>query len=359
MPIYRRGKAGPWWMRVMMDGKMVRESCHTTDKVFAQEHHDKRVAELWRNVRLGERTKHTVREACVLWLSEHEHKKSYSDDVRYFDFWMKELDRLKITFLEELTPDVMLKIRKREEARTPRNAKDSKQRMAPATVNKKLSFMRAVLNAAVREYQWCDSSILVKLLPESNERVRWITPSDVGRLIDVLPEPYSSMAELSVATGLRQGNVMGLRWENVNLSNATITFADKQMKNGKPFSIPLNQTAIAVIRKQIGVHKEFVFVRKDGYRINGLPTKTWKTALAKAGIEDFHWHDLRHTWASLMRQSGKVGLDILQELGGWKSQRMVQRYAHLSVEHLSDYADVLDSVLSPTGEKVRHLQAVN
>ena len=66
-------------------------------------------------------------------------------------------------------------------------------------------------------------------------------------------------------------------------------------------------------------------------------TKAWRAAVARAGIEDFRWHDLRHTWASWHVQHG-TPLYALQELGGWSDTEMVRRYAHLSSDHLSDYA---------------------
>ncbi|MFT5220953.1 MAG: integrase [Planctomycetota bacterium] len=66
-------------------------------------------------------------------------------------------------------------------------------------------------------------------------------------------------------------------------------------------------------------------------------TKAWRHALVRAGIENFRWHDLRHTWASWHAQNG-TPLHILQELGGWSDIRMVQRYAHLAPEHLASYA---------------------
>ncbi len=59
--------------------------------------------------------------------------------------------------------------------------------------------------------------------------------------------------------------------------------------------------------------------------------------LGKAGKEDFRWHDLRHTWASWHVQAG-TPLNVLQELGGWESVDMVRRYAHLAVDHLTEYA---------------------
>ena len=77
-----------------------------------------------------------------------------------------------------------------------------------------------------------------------------------------------------------------------------------------------------------------------GAPIRQVSTKAWYQALERAGIEDFRWHDLRHTWASWRVQNGTSSYS-LQELGGWESPKMVRRYAHLSAEHLALYADRL------------------
>jgi integrase len=74
-----------------------------------------------------------------------------------------------------------------------------------------------------------------------------------------------------------------------------------------------------------------------GERVIQVSTKAWGKALQRAGIEDFRWHDLRHTWASWHVQRG-TPLHVPQELGGWKSVEMVRRYAHLSGDHLAEYA---------------------
>jgi hypothetical protein len=71
-----------------------------------------------------------------------------------------------------------------------------------------------------------------------------------------------------------------------------------------------------------------------------MNTKAWRQALDRAGIQDFRWHDLRHTWASWHVQNG-TPLFAQQELGGWQSSEMARRYAHLSAEHLTPYADRL------------------
>ena len=88
---------------------------------------------------------------------------------------------------------------------------------------------------------------------------------------------------------------------------------------------------------QIGKHATHVFSYR-GKPIQQVNTKSWRTALKRVGIEDFRWHDLRHTWASWHVQSG-TPLHVLQELSGWESAETVRRYAHLSSEHLAPYVE--------------------
>ena len=109
-----------------------------------------------------------------------------------------------------------------------------------------------------------------------------------------------------------------------------------QAKGGKAIPVPLNSEALAVVREQIGRNPTVVFTF-DGRPILQPNTKAWRTALARAGIDDFRWHDLRHTWASWHVQAG-TPLHVLQELGGWETPAMVRRYAHLAPEHLAEHA---------------------
>ncbi|MDP7537745.1 MAG: site-specific integrase, partial [Methylococcales bacterium] len=114
-----------------------------------------------------------------------------------------------------------------------------------------------------------------------------------------------------------------------------------QAKARKAIGIPLNEDALAVIRQNIGNHNSYVFTR-NGKPVKKAGSTAWKKALKDAGIENFRWHDLRHTWASWHVQNG-TPLNILQELGGWSSYEMVLRYAHLAPEHLAEYAANISS----------------
>lgn len=115
-----------------------------------------------------------------------------------------------------------------------------------------------------------------------------------------------------------------------------------QAKARKAIPVPLNAEAVALIGKQVGKHQTYVFCFR-GQAITQVSTKAWYAALERAGIVDFRWHDLRHTWASWHVQNG-TPLYALQELGGWASTEMVRRYAHLAADHLAPYAQRLGEV---------------
>ena len=117
----------------------------------------------------------------------------------------------------------------------------------------------------------------------------------------------------------------------------------QQSKNRKAIAVPLNATAQAVLRRQLGKHPERVFTYA-GKPLGWANTKAGRNALMRAGIENFRWHDLRHTSASWHRQSGTPTHE-LQRLGGWKSSVMVERYAHLALDHLARSATRIDAML--------------
>ena len=109
-----------------------------------------------------------------------------------------------------------------------------------------------------------------------------------------------------------------------------------QAKSKKGIAVPLNSDAITVILEQVGKHNTHVFTYK-GNPVTRANNHAWEKALKRAGISDFRWHDLRHTWASWHVQNG-TPLHVLKELGGWADLSMVLRYAHLSSKHLEEYA---------------------
>ena len=180
------------------------------------------------------------------------------------------------------------------------------------------------------------------MLKEATRRVRFLNRDDALRLLAELPEHLADMAAFSLATGLRRANVTGLQWSQVDLARRLAWIHPDQAKARKAIPVPLNAEALALITKQAGKHATHVFSFR-GRPIIQLNTKAWYAALGRAGIEDFRWHDLRHTWASWHVQNG-TPLFVLQELGGWASTEMVRRYAHLAADHLAPYAERLGTI---------------
>ncbi|KAG0189556.1 hypothetical protein DFQ28_003277 [Apophysomyces sp. BC1034] len=140
------------------------------------------------------------------------------------------------------------------------------------------------------------------------------------------------MARFSLEIGLRRSNV------------------NDQAKARKAIAVPLSDTAITVLREQLVKKRNaeyigsvFVYQGKPVYQ---TATAAWRKALKRAGIRDLRWHDLRHTWASWHIQRG-TPLQVLKELGGWETMKMVQRYAHLSADHLAQWATPLTVVSTP------------
>lgn len=154
------------------------------------------------------------------------------------------------------------------------------------------------------------------------------------------------MVLFALATGLRQGNVTSLCWSQVDLERRTAWISGEDVKNGDDLHVSLNDLALEVLQRQRGNHPERVFTNRRK-PIKWVNTRGWRRALVRAGIENFRWHDLRHTWASWLVQHGTPLYD-LQEMGGWKSAEMVRRYAHLAPAQMARNAAVIDSLLHDT-----------
>ena len=123
--------------------------------------------------------------------------------------------------------------------------------------------------------------------------------------------------------------------------------------------MPLSAGAVVVLREQMGGHGTYVFTFR-GRPVRQVNTKAWRKALKRAGIGNFRWHDLRHTWANWHVLLG-TPLHVLQELGGWETADMVRRYAHLTSEHLAPYVERFSQlrVIGPDGNVTEPLRAAS
>lgn len=143
------------------------------------------------------------------------------------------------------------------------------------------------------------------------------------------------MALFSILTGLRRHNVTHLEWSQVNLDLSLVWLHADQTKAGKLPGVLLSPDAVALLKEQIAKHKVFVFPYRDTPMIS--PRRAFSEACTVAGIENFTWRGLRHTWASWHVMRGTPH-EVLRVLGGWKDLRMLMNYAHLAPSYVAGYA---------------------
>ena len=336
MSIYKRPN-GYWYVDLCTkSGQRIRQSTGTKNKEEAHRLYDKLKYELWSSNHFEEKPMKLWEEAAVRWIDEMGAKKSIDKDLSR----LRCLSVMRENYLQYLSRDYIM-------------AGVANKKCFNSTKNRYLALIRAILNKAVKEWGWLDSAPHLTLYREPKRRIRWLTKDEASRLIEALPPYMADMAVFSLATGLRQRNVLDLTWSQVDLSGRTAWVAPDESKSGKALGVALNNTAVEVLEKQKGKHPRFVFTNTSGNKVQSISSRIWRNALEEAGISDFRWHDLRHTWASWLVQAG-VPLAALQEMGGWESIEMVRRYAHLSAEHLQSHAALLDEIVFVNGTNLAH-----
>jgi integrase len=223
---------------------------------------------------------------------------------------------------------------------------DRESPLKVATVNHHLKLLKAIFNRAIKTGKLTYNPVrAVKLFKENNARNRCLSAEEEARLLANLPDRLKPLVVVAMHTGMRQGELLALRWADVDFYTGTLRV--REAKSGEGRSVTMNSVVRATLKTvqkgQIQKAKEeakgrkeilspFVFCSHTGRFLHNL-AKDWYPALEAAEIEDFRFHDLRHTFASRLAMAG-VDLYTVQRAGGWKTAIMVQRYAHLSPDHM-------------------------
>lgn len=322
---YKRADSPYWWVKlppIPGERKPLQTSTRTTDYLEACQFLEHLRSERWRQASLGQRPRRTWAEAVGKYIAETSHKRSHSKDLAIIT-WLH--PRFGDLYLDEISREVV------DSVKAERLKHGSK-----STANRYLALIRAVLNKVRDDWEWLDKVPKVRLFPEPKGRVRWLTQAEFVRLHTELPPHLADMALFTVMTGLRQSNVSRLEWSQVNLSLRHVYIPPEKFKTGVAHSVPLNDGAMGVLMAQVGKNKQYVFTYQ-GKPVANVSTKAWWAALERAGIKDFRWHDLRHTFAVWQREAGTPTHE-LQQLGGWASLSMVERYAHVAPRTLQEAA---------------------
>lgn len=323
MSLYKRPGSPHYWCRFTLGGRRIRQSTGTEDRKAAEEYEHRLQGRIWRETRLGERTG-TWDQAVKKWDAERTARPSTKHRDKEITSWFSlAIGKLPLT---SINSDVIDRARKR-----------LIQDRAPATANRYLAVLRAVLRAAVN-CQWLQHAPHIQMFPLTEIEPRFITRDQFARLLIELPPHMKPVAEFAVLTGLRTANIRELVWSRVDLERAHAWIPAQSTKGGRAIGIALSEDAVTVLK---GIERvkgqERVFLYEGRPVSNAYGKAAWRKACKRAGLAGLRFHDLRHTWASWLMQSG-VPAYAIQSLGGWASPKMVERYAHLSPEHLKQYA---------------------
>ncbi len=266
-------------------------------------------------------------------------KKSYDTDCKIIGLLKKFFGG---KYLYEITSLDVEKFKSlRAKAVKKSKLKDGKEQfISPATVNRALAVLKSMFNKAILwdkvDRNPCKS---VKLFKENNQRLRFLESEEISKLLGNCCEHLKPIVIVALNTGMRKGEILGLKWRDVDIQRNTIHLLDT--KNGEKRDVPMNDIAQKTI---IGVLKhpdsQYIFCNKEGQPYGDIK-KSFLTAIGKAGIINFHFHDLRHTFASHLVMSG-VDLNTVRELLGHKSLEMTLRYSHLSPDHKKRAVDILN-----------------
>lgn len=224
-----------------------------------------------------------------------------------------------------------------------------KTELAPATINREVSFIRAALyNAMGHDYIGKNPAARIKLLPEENERTRVMTEFEEGKILPLLPEWLKPIVQIATLAGLRLGEILALRYCDLRDSGISVSAASKSHKGREVPLTPDLRPLIARLTRAKGEEGPSAYVFVDPATSKAVDRHKvedhFARALRRADVEDLHFHDLRRTFASRLAERG-VSLQTIADLLGHSAVYVTLRYAFLKPDTLRDAVDKLSTAL--------------
>ena len=352
MGIYKKGNT--YWMIKQHQGKRVERSLDTAVKRTAEERYSKIVSEIIGGSYFEKPKDVTISYLIARYMEDRATTKAGTTLERDRSLREHIVNHFGPYPLAGVTPEMVSDYRRKRYAR----------KKSVATVNRELAFLRNAYNVAIRHYKWCFVNPVssIKFDREKNMRDRWLTTEEEKDLFSHLNGRLADIVRLVLNTGLRQDEALSLTLANVDLFRKTITIKGK---GDKIRTIPLNSVALDVLKSRMKtrhIKSELVFPSANGTKImRQRLVRAFSKAVRDSGLQDFHFHDLRHTFATRLAQAG-VDLYKIAKLLGHNDVSTTQRYAHHCPESLRSSVDFLANYYNSTtvgqnagGERVHAL----
>lgn len=329
MGLYRRGKV--WWYTIMRDGRRTQLSTKTDNNRRAKRIYAKAVTDIAEGncsetvkINYGITFKELAEKYLAYKKPRVKSERSVDNETRAIamltaNIGWKKLNSISVNELEQIQTDAL-------------------DRNKPATVNRKFDVLKHMFTKAADWDMITEDTLKrvrrVKRLKANNARLRYLSKEECVTLIDACDSHLKPIVITALSTGMRRGEILSLKWDNVDLRHGFILL--DRTKNGERREIPVNDTLRDVLQG-LTRRLDIPYVFFDA--MTGKPyqevKRSFHSALRRAGIRDFRFHDLRHTFASQLVMAG-VDITTVSKLLGHKSLTMTLRYSHLAPSHLTE-----------------------
>ncbi len=228
------------------------------------------------------------------------------------------------------------------------------------TVNRYLAVLSHAFATAKKEWNW-QTRVAFELVSRPKEprgRVRFLSGDEVSRLLNACKackrKPLYQLVVLALATGARKGELLSLRWQDVDLVRGRAVVHETKNKERRALFLgDMAQEVLRELQRRKHPKSNLVFPARSGKRPMTID-REWTAARKRAVIEDFRFHDLRHTAASYLAMSGASLADIAEALGH-KTLSMVKRYAHQAESHTAQViAHMNTQLFNPQTQEQKH-----
>ncbi|MCA9732110.1 site-specific integrase [candidate division KSB1 bacterium] len=326
MGLYKHPNSPYWYYLYSVNGKRITGSTRTTRKKLARQIAEaKKIDFLRRQSDLPTKQPLSLQELCDDFLAwSKANKITWDRDVIFTGPLLKFFGNRDISDIRSYDVEKFKAYRVKK--------------VSPATVNKEVACLRRMYNLAIQWGKTTENPTKgVKKFREPKKSFRWWTEEEIEKFLNAcLNERMKAVTLIGINTGMRVGEILGLKWVDIDFNHKYITI--QESKSGEYRKVRMNQMIIDVLNG-IKRNGEYVFSHENGARVKRI-IKGFKLTAERAGIAPSSPHVMRHTFASHLTMLG-VDPHTIMELGGWKSLDMVMRYSHLAPDHKQRAVDGL------------------
>jgi integrase len=275
-------------------------------------------------------------------------KRSFKRDMTSSKHLRPFFKNKKVNEIDPLMIERYIRNRKAEIKAMKKNRGKIERDVSFASINREIALLKHLYSKAI-EWRIVDKNPVkcIKMLSEKR-RERYLKNDEINALLEACETNKNKCLKViimtAIGTGGRLNEILNIKVKDVDFRNSKINLEHtKTGENGKlTMSEHLKEVLIDHLKNNNNFNNEYLFCKSNGEPFKDIKT-AFKNALKQAGIKDFRFHDLRHTFASHLAMNGVEGR-TLQEMGRWKTPGMVMRYAHLSTEHMKKAANSLDNL---------------